>query len=665
MKRSLFPYEPRPNQLEFMALVRRALKDGSHVVVESGTGSGKTVCALTPCLEFALDHHKKVLYLTRTNSQQRQVIREARAIAGKHPLFACGVQGRHNTCLLAESDPELRGGSPEELAKWCGEMKRRVAKGASKAASSLPGEGERETSAGEGEGTPRGVHAKGRPARGIGGGCPYYAALRDADHEKLISWAKERLPTVEEFAAHCRTLGICPYEANKLLVPEAVLVTAPYVYFFAPDILRSLLNWMAVALEDIILVVDEAHNLPEYAREIRSSELSAWTLRAAEREAEKFGDSEVLPGTGVADACRVVGDALGAIAAEYVVDDDGLVPPSELETMLMQGLKVTSHRLKCLFEDLMTYGEVVAETRRKEGKLPRSYVRAVGSFLLFWMALESDEHVKLVRDNPMFEAYALDPSVATDAAKSCHASLHMSGTLAPLDEYRDSIGLPQDTPLARFPSPFPRENRLVLYTGDVTTRYEDFTRDGENLKRMRGYMADVCRAVPRNTLAFFPSFNLMAGFQDIGRSLGRSCFAESQGMPQQELMEEVQGFKSSNGGFMAAVVGGRVSEGIDFPDRELEVAFLVGIPYPKPTAKQRALLRYYDAKFGKGWEYTVKAPTARKMLQSIGRLIRTETDRGVAVILDKRAVQFAEYLDGMREADDLPGEVAAFFAERS
>jgi DNA excision repair protein ERCC-2 len=162
-------------------------------------------------------------------------------------------------------------------------------------------------------------------------------------------------------------------------------------------------------------------------------------------------------------------------------------------------------------------------------------------------------------------------------------------------------------------------------------------------------------------MAFFPSFNIMGGFGGLRAVLARELFEERQGMPQHELMAEVQRFKMSRGGLMFAVEGGRLSEGIDFPGRELEIAFLVGIPYPKPSAKQKALLRYYDAKFGKGWEYTVKAPTARKMLQSIGRLIRTETDRGVAVILDRRAVQFSEYLDGLRVAEDLPAQVSEFF----
>ena len=136
-------------------------------------------------------------------------------------------------------------------------------------------------------------------------------------------------------------------------------------------------------------------------------------------------------------------------------------------------------------------------------------------------------------------------------------------------------------------------------------------------------------------------------------------------MPQAELMSTVQSFKRATllGQVLFAVMGGRVSEGIDFPDRELQVALLAAIPFPKPTAKQRALLHYYEMKFGKGWEYTVKVPASRKMLQSIGRLIRTERDVGAALILDKRARQFADRMELVR-AEAVPNDLLAFFKER-
>jgi DNA excision repair protein ERCC-2 len=136
-------------------------------------------------------------------------------------------------------------------------------------------------------------------------------------------------------------------------------------------------------------------------------------------------------------------------------------------------------------------------------------------------------------------------------------------------------------------------------------------------------------------------------------------------MSQTALMELVSDFKghgNQNGESAAlfSVIGGRISEGMDFPAEQLEIAIIVGIPYPKPTAKQRGLQRYYDLKFGKGWEYTVEAPTARKLLQSIGRLIRDEKDRGLAVILDHRASRFKKYINDIEISKNLLADIKRF-----
>jgi DNA excision repair protein ERCC-2 len=167
----------------------------------------------------------------------------------------------------------------------------------------------------------------------------------------------------------------------------------------------------------------------------------------------------------------------------------------------------------------------------------------------------------------------------------------------------------------------------------------------------------------KNTIVFFPSFALLRRFLADGVDLRikKDVYQEEQGMRQPEIMELVNTFKISKKGVLLAVVGGRISEGLDFPEEELEVAVLVGIPYPKPTAKHRALEHYYEVKFGKGWEYTVHAPTTRKLLQSIGRLIRTETDRGFAIILDNRSKRFKNELNGLIQSWDPVKDLEGFF----
>ncbi|MCK5038296.1 MAG: ATP-dependent DNA helicase, partial [Thermoplasmata archaeon] len=142
---------------------------------------------------------------------------------------------------------------------------------------------------------------------------------------------------------------------------------------------------------------------------------------------------------------------------------------------------------------------------------------------------------------------------------------------------------------------------------------------------------------------------------------GRPFYLESGKMSQKELMNMVMDFKADKEAIMLAVMGGRVSEGIDFPGNELELVILVGIPYPKPTAKHRSLFEYYERNYSRGWEYTVLAPATRKLLQSIGRLIRTEKDRGVVLILDRRIKNFRTHLPGLKETIEPVNDICAFF----
>jgi len=239
----------------------------------------------------------------------------------------------------------------------------------------------------------------------------------------------------------------------------------------------------------------------------------------------------------------------------------------------------------------------------------------------------------------------------------------MSGTLKPLQEFRESIGLPKDARLADIPSPFPLENRLVLFVDDVTTRHDDIERDGRMIERIAERISELVSEIHRSTIVFYPSYALMQRIADQTRASaeGRSVYFEKRAMDQGDFMKVVSDFKLTKGGsLLHAIAGGRVSEGIDFPGEEMELAILAGIPYPKPTAKQRALEHFCELRFGNGWDHAVKAPTARKLQQAIGRLIRSETDRGVAVILDKRAVHFQDTITA-RKSENVVDDIKKFF----
>ena len=631
MVAGVFPYSPRAGQERLMQVVESACEDRAHLVVESGTGTGKTVCALTACREFCKSRGKKILYVTRTNSQQKQVMFELRQLSERSKVFGVALQGRKNMCPLARTDSELSQGNPEELSKVCSERKARV-------------------------------------IRGDDDACKYYAATVSEDLAPVMRYARDELPTAEDFSDHCIDRGLCPYEISKMHVPAADVVTTPYIMFFDRFIRHALLDWMACSLADIVLIVDEAHNLPSYARELESASLSEVALRLAEKEIDEFGDPEVAEGISLRDFVMITAELLDRTAAEYLIDEDGIIPQSHLESELMFSTHLTSRGLGGLISQISNFGEMVRDHRRLSGRLPRSYIHGTAGFLTFWQTLEESEYVKLVTKYDTakaFEAYCLDSALACKPIMECHSSIHMSGTLKPLDEYRDSLGLPKDARLVDIPSPFPPENKLVMFVDDVTTKYEDIERDDTMIGRLAEHVSELVSEVPRSTIVFYPSYALMEKIsaKTAGATSGKNVYFENRGMDQGDFMRIVNDFKLSPGkALLHAISGGRVSEGIDFPGAEMELAILAGIPYPKPTAKQRAFQHFCELRFGEGWDRAVKAPTTRKLQQAIGRLIRSETDMGVAVILDKRAIQFRDVL-AAKKSDDPVSDTNKFFCQ--
>lgn len=654
----IFPYTPRPNQKAIMSTITQTLSNRGHLVLESGTGSGKTICALSATLAYALKHDKKIIYITRTNSQQQQVITELRAIqkhqkdVGDHDaLFGVGIQGRSNMCPMAYQDNELSQGTSEELSRFCANEKKKARSSKNK-------------------------------------GCQYYRSFVEEKEkvQQTIDWVKTTLPTAEAFIERCEKKNICPYELNKQLVRDARVVVVPYIYVFNITIRNMLFDWLGLSEEDMILIVDEAHNLPDYIRDLFSSQLSIWMVRNCGYEVEHFGDPSLLESRfSVKSFCKTLEDIISEVRDSYVYNlletgirtngerkTDAFLPSNEFLSELTGRMGITTKQLHDIIEDLIAYGEKIQENKQKQNKLPRSYLHKLGLFLDFWIHLAHEQYAKLIVDaaegkNPRIEAYCLDPSVGTDIITKFYSTIHMSGTLEPLEEYRDSLGLPSQTTLVSYPSPFPKENRKIIYVKDVTTKYSELARDQTIMERMWHYVFSICNSFPQNTMVCFPSFNTLSMFQrNTGfSSIKRSVFLEEQQMSQSALMDLVTDFKAQGAGIgegaaLFSVMGGRISEGMDFPAEQLEIVVIVGIPYPKPTARQRGLQRYYDMKFRKGWEYTVEAPTARKLLQTIGRLIRDESDRGVAVLLDMRAPRFKKYIRDLEPTSDLLKDVKEF-----
>ncbi|MEM3812173.1 MAG: ATP-dependent DNA helicase, partial [Thermoplasmata archaeon] len=588
----------------------------------------KTIVILAPVLEFALKNHKKVVYVTRTNSQQIQVLKEARALRKYLDFRAFPLQGRNNYCMLA-TEGELKEGGAEELSLICENLKKKVLKNSAKA-------------------------------------CEYYYNFMKDNGKKLIDFQNSTLATAEEVVEHAKFLRVCPYETMKIALRNSDLVVASYPYFFDPFIRAKILEWMQCDIKDIILIVDEAHNVPDFAREERSLALSIKILQRFDSEIVEYGEFN-YKNIKSSEFSEIVKEAMNRLGSDLLAgNEEATIIGSEFEELLMDLSKKNSVVIREYLKELKKFGEKIRLKKLDSDKLPRSYIYSTASFLLDWFDEDSDDMIKLISgdDDLKLEIYSLDPTPITSAVENTYVSIHMSGTLKPLDEYTANI-FTELVPIKKvYPSPFSSENLKIKYIEDITTKYDVIEKDNTELKKIRRYIKEILSASKRNSVVFFPSYRVLDKMLKIGLDIPGNLYLDTKELKQKDFVRLVNLFKKKGGTFVT-VIGSRFSEGLDFPEGELELVIIVGIPYPKPTVKQKALEEYYTKKFGKefGYLYTVKAPATRKMLQAIGRMIRSETDRGFAVILDRRITYFKEYIDASK-SENIKKEIEEFFKNR-
>jgi len=628
------PYKLRGNQKQIIDSIQSTIDNKNHMVLEAPTGSGKTFSSLAATLPFVIEQDFRIIYCVRTNSQQKQVVHELNQFKKSgNQIKAVAIQGRDALCPQQKHDKEIKKSNWSEKSKICKSLKMQVKMGEA--------------------------------------GCPFYRPLLRKSQSLVNEWSSKLL-TAQEFAIEAEEANLCPYELNKLLLKEAQIVIVPYVYFFEEFIRKYLLGWMGTSIDRIITIIDEAHNLPDWARGAASESMTLESINRALNEAKDYG-YQLENGRDPVQFLNFVEASIEKLADDHILknEDECLLPShivsldsetSTFETEMMSLGKMTLYRLKQDSTELAKMGQMIRQNLLDHSKRPRSYLGSVGDFLCRWLDSIESHTIRLVGKNPLrLEKVCLDPRIMTGFLDETAGVVSMSGTISPLDMFRDLVGLRPDSILERRESVFPKTNKKVIFLDDVNTSYRMLVSDFGMMEKIKVKIRKIINHFDGNIALFFPSYKLLNSTLD-DFNIKKPVYREYQGMNQEELMSTVESFKSERGAILAGVMGGRLSEGIDYPDTTLEMAIIVGIPYPSPGARQEALQHYYDIKFdGRGWKFAVESPAVRKLLQAAGRVVRSETDKGLIVIADNRARSFLEYIPDLEQSDDIVEDIDNFF----
>jgi DNA excision repair protein ERCC-2 len=593
-----FPYDSvRPHQDQFIRTIFDAVEERRSILIEGSNGLGKTISAISACLPTAIEKDLKILYVARTHRQHDRVIEELRAVFKKHHVSGISIRGRNQMCL--NNFAAKNAYDAKSLMEACEMLK-----------------------------------AKGR--------CPYHKAPEEQTYEylQLQQQLAARPYTASEIQKVCRRKRVCSYELVKAALADVKVVALSYLYVFDPVIRTAFLKNLDSQLQKTILIVDEAHNLPETAIDISSSSLSLFVIKQAEIEAEKYRNKQIE------EFARFLRKEI-EVMMEDIGTEQIITPESIIEIIQKHG-GIANPR--DYFEQLHEVGSSIRRSLLAEGKNPRSYIHGMSEFLLRWLdTLGDDSFINVAssyvtRENvktAKLEIVALDPSKVTSPVLSfTYSNIIMSGTLQPLEAYARITRLPENTVQCVIPSPFPKEHILSRVCLGVSTAMEK--RTPIMYQTMIKRITEVVQNTPANTGIFTASFGVLNSLiaEELEAALDKPLFYERRGMSSKTNEKIVADFKAcgeGDGAVFMGVQGGRTSEGVDFPGNQMNSVVVVGVPYAEPTPRVKAQISYYETCFPKmGREYGYVLPAMKKASQAAGRPVRMLEDKGAIVFLDYR-----------------------------
>ena len=450
---------------------------------------------------------------------------------------------------------------------------------------------------------------------------------------------------------------VCPFELSLELALAADIVICDYNYVFDPRVrLRRL---FADGSSADILLVDEAHHLLDRARDMYSAEVRLQDVVRARKAVDGRRH-------------RALARSLSALREELEAEKAARGEAEAVETAPSDALE---GRLRTVVRE--AEGFLVESDR---GHPAREDVRDLFfTAFRFLSVLEAyDERYvtcyELRGRDLRVRLFCTDPSPGiAETLESPRATILFSATLTPLDFHRRTLGCRPDAKAYALPSPFPPEHLAVLVADRIATR---FTERAKTLEPLTSLLATFVTHRPGNYLVFFPSYDYLESAEAALREKapGIGVLIQRPGMSEPERTGFLERFDARDGAGRVglAVLGGFFGEGIDLTGDRLEGVAVVGVGLPGLGPERDRMRQRYEHDFGAGFDYAYVYPGFNRVLQAAGRLIRSENDRGVVLLVDERFAE-ARYRRQMpsewtprsiRSDAELERELEAFWSRR-
>lgn len=549
-----FPFHHfRPGQRALSVQAYRDLRDGTPALYQAATGLGKTAGILYPALKLLGENRvRQIFYLTAKTSGQRSLTQALQQIA-QSTQPATASPPLRVLFLGAHERQCFCGGTTVDPCNWQ---------------------------------------------------LGYYDRLPDA----LLAFQQQPLWHGDDLLQLARRFNLCPHQLSRHLLPWVDLVIADFNYVFDPY--ARLQEHLDTHAKNSALLVDEAHNLPERARDMFSAELQKPQLQAAAKQIKhaplkrRFRQLlQQFPASGTPQQAldqlpETLVNAVTLLAEEWLdwhAQQQWLVFPAEL------------------FDAMMT---CVRFARRAQQWQPEDRLINGGD----------DGNANAI------EIFCTDPAprlrVLSHAFSGC---VFFSGSLLPLEFFAGALSDEPFSSQLNLPSPFPSQNQRTLLV-PINTRFDA---RAHSIAPIAELITTLWQAKPGRYLVSFPSYPYL---QEVLQHLQQQypelpLLAQTSGTQQAESFLQ----QLTQDQFLALVIaGGSFAEGLDLQDNKLHGVIVIGTCMPPPSLQRELIRQQADTRQHNGFDFAYRYPGLNRVIQSAGRVIRSETDRGVVILADDR-----------------------------
>ncbi|MDB4864781.1 ATP-dependent DNA helicase [Euryarchaeota archaeon] len=620
------------------------LSKQGFLLAAAPTGIGKTAASLASSIEVARNNQNQILFLTGRQSQHKIVIETVRSINSNLDKEISEVKvvdliGRESMC--------------EDVDKMTGKCS-----------------------------CEDGIIESSRQSR------------RDDMKEYILKNPNH----VDDIIEKSKKKKICAWATARSAVKECDILVCDYNHIFVENVSESSLSAMGIDLENTILIIDEAHNLPDRIRNGLERRAILRVFRDARDEIDEFlGTKERVMKKldlsenhdnfdirGINEALRQMKKIFKQMNIWYKKKQSDLIKSGkkdmkiptiefigEIDSILNEDLDAKiDNKYTMLRKMIKQLYRVKVEQDEEEDEKETASTRLADILSISLEYLHNPALVlifDLLGDEGRVRSFLLDPGlVSGPILASTGGAILMSGTLFPPEMYSDLLQIPENKRILmkEYESPFLGDKRPVLVAKDVTTKFTE--RNFHNTEKIRKHILSVVANTPGHVAFFAPSYALL---QDI---LGDASWLpgyitikeESNTMSKRMVNGYVDDLhrerRNKRQVLLAGVLSGKLAEGVDYPNNILDAVICLGLPLAPPSARQDALKEYYVQRFGnnKAWRYTSFQPAINSIMQALGRPIRKSEDRAIVILLEKRIMmrQFRNCLPKSIELIQSPDE---------